>query len=183
MKNLTLIIIAALIGFTANAQGTESKLDLRFGIGGSFLGTGGMRTIMFENEANLQLNRYLALGGGLGFAKSHNGVIDQASFLQLNANVYISPFKNIRKNDFRIGTGLSWYSVSDSYQLLSISHNGEIVDSEHKSDKRNSLGFNAVVENTYSVTERLLLGLKLFTQPYQNGDINSGILLKFGVRI
>lgn len=165
------------------AQEIDSRLDLRSGIGGSFLGSGDMRAIMLENEANLKLNRYFALSGGLGFGMSNDGALDQASFLQLNANVYISPFRNTGRNDFRLGTGLSWYTVSESYNALSISHTGEIVDSEFRSGQRNAIGVNVILENTYSVTERLLVGLKAFTQPYQNGDINSGVLLKFGVKL
>jgi len=167
----------------ASVSTQAQETDLRFGVGGSLLGTGDMRAIMLENEANLKLNRYFALSGGLGLGTSNDGAFDQASFLQLNANVYVSPFRNTGRNDFRLGTGLSWYTVSESYNALSISHTGEIVDSKLQSDQRNALGFSLIIENTYSVTERLLVGLKAFTQPYQNGDINSGILLKFGVKL
>lgn len=183
MKNLTLIIISVLIGFTGKAQDAESKMDLRFGIGTSFLGAGDMHTIMLENEGNLKVNRYFSVSGGLGYAKSDRGVFEQASFIQLNTNVFISPFQNTRKNDFRIGTGLSWYSISDVYQSLALYQNGQIIDLDHELDKRNSIGFNIIIENSYSITQKLLLGLKLFTQRYQNEDINSGIMLKFGVKI
>lgn len=179
IKQTLFLIILICASVSTQAQ----EIDLRFGVGGSFLGSSDMRAIMLENEANLKLNRYFALSGGLGFGTSNDGALDQASFLQLNANVYISPFKNTGRNDFRLGTGLSWYTVSESYNALSISHTGEIVDSKLQSDQRNALGFNLIIENTYSVTERLLLGLKAFTQPYQNGDINSGVLLKFGVKL
>jgi len=183
MKKLALIIIAVLIWTTGNAQETESRIDFRFGVGTSLLGTGDMQTIMFENEANIKWNRYFTLGAGLGYAKSDDGVFEQASFIQLNTNVYISPFKNSRKNDFRVGTGLSWYSVSDVYQSSATYQNGQLIDSEYVFDKRSSIGFNIIIENTYSIGEKFLLGLKLFTQPYQNGDINSGIMLKFGIKI
>ncbi|WP_282782000.1 hypothetical protein [Phaeodactylibacter xiamenensis] len=179
IKHTLFLIILICASVSTQAQET----DLRFGVGGSFLGSGDMRAIMLENEANLKLNRYFALSGGLGFGTSNDGALDQASFLQLNANVYVSPFRNTGRNDFRLGTGLSWYTVSESYNALSISHTGEIVDSKLQSDQRNALGFSLIIENTYSVTERLLVGLKAFTQPYQNGDINSGILLKFGVKL
>jgi hypothetical protein len=183
MKKLTLIIIAVLIWTTGNTQETESRIDFRFGVGTSLLGTGDMQTIIFENEANFKLNRYFTLGAGLAYAKSDDGVFEQASFIQLNTNVYISPFKNSSKNEFRVGTGLSWYSVSDVYQSSATYQNGQLIDSEYEFDKRSSIGFNIIIENTYSIKEKYLLGLKLFTQPYQNGDINSGIMLKFGIKI
>jgi len=38
-----------------------------------------------------------------------------------------------------------------------------------------------VLENTYVINWKYLLGIKLFIQPYLNGDINSGIMAKFGI--
>ena len=183
MRKLTLVIIAVLLGLSAKAQKTESKYDVRLGLGTSLLGTGDMQTIMFENEANAKLNKYFTLSGGIGYAKSDYGVYEQASFVQLNSNVYISPFKNNRKNDFRIGTGLSAYSIFDAYQSAATYKNGELINTEYEFDKRNSIGLNLIIENTYSVTDKFLMGLKLFSQLYQNGDINSGIMLKFGIKI
>ena len=183
MKNLTLIVIAVLISIAGNAQDVKSRMDLRFGIGTSLLGTGDMWTIMFENEVNMKLNNYFTLGGGLGYAKSDYGVSEQASFVQLNANIYISPFKNSKRNDFRIGTGPSWYSVSDVYRSSARYLNGQLVDEGYEFDTRSSLGFNIIIESSYLITEKYSLGLKLFTQSYQNGDVNSGILLKLGIKI
>ena len=183
MKNFTLIVVAVLISIAGNAQDVKSRMDLRFGIGTSSLGKGDMRTIMFENEVNMKLNNYFTLSGGIGYAKSDYGVFEQASFVQLNTNIYISPFKNSRRNDFRIGTGPSWYSISDVYRSSARYLNGQLVDEEYEFDTRNSIGFNVIIENCYLVAEKYLLGLKLFGQSYQNGDGNSGILLKLGIKI
>ena len=178
-----LFAVALFAGILANGQETNDKLDLRFGVGTSLLGTGDMLTIMFENELNYKLNDFFGLAGSVGYAKSDNGVFHQSSFIQFNTNVYFSPFKNSGKNDFRLGTGVSWYAVSDVYQSSATYQNGQLIDSEYVFDQRQSVGFNAVIENTYSITEKYKLGIKLFTQPYQNGDMNSGALLKFGVAI
>jgi len=40
-----------------------------------------------------------------------------------------------------------------------------------------------IIENTFSISNELLLGIKLYSQPYFNGDINSGFLLKLGVKL
>lgn len=183
MKKLILIAIAVLISLVGNAQDDKSRIDLRFGIGTSLLGTGDMRTIMLENEVNVKLNSYLTLAGGLGYAKSTDGVYEQASFVQLNANIYLSPFKNNKRNDFRIGAGPSWYAVSDVYQSSASFQNGQLIDADYELENRNSIGYNVIVENTLSLSEKLMLGLKVFFQSYQNGDVNSGILMKFGIKI
>ncbi|HDO27853.1 MAG TPA: hypothetical protein ENH02_07030 [Bacteroidetes bacterium] len=38
-----------------------------------------------------------------------------------------------------------------------------------------------LMEDSNIFSNNFLIGLKLFTQPYTNGDINSGIILKFGL--
>jgi hypothetical protein len=60
--------------------------------------------------------------------------------------------------------------------------NGTLLYNEYQFENRNLIGMNIILEDTYSITERLILGLKVFTQPYI-GNINSGILLKIGVKI
>lgn len=182
MKKLFFLFLTIFVGVAGNAQEDKSKLSITLGAGRSLLGTGDIRTVMFENELNYKLNKYFALGGGIAFGKSNYDLFGQASFFQLNSNIYLSPFRNNRKNDFRLGAGFSWYSVSDSYLSSATYQNGQIVNPEYVFDDRNSVGLNMLIENTYSVTDKYLLGLKVFAQPYLNGDINSGILLKLGMK-
>jgi hypothetical protein len=184
MKNLVLTVALLLVGFATKAQEIGSnKTDLRLGVGMSLLGTGDMRAVMVENEANFQLGRYFTFAGGLGYAKSNQGVRRQASFFQLNANIFLSPFTNLRKNDFRLGGGLSWYSVSDVFESSRTFLNGQIEDIDYSLSNRTSFGFNIILEHTYSISEKHLIGFKAFTQPYLNGDMNSGIMLKVGYRL
>ena len=58
-----------------------------------------------------------------------------------------------------------------------------MVDTDYDFDNSNSLGFNIIIENSYLITDKFLVGLKLFTQPYNNGDINSGLMSKCGLKI
>jgi hypothetical protein len=72
-------------------------------------------------------------------------------------------------------------NVSDAY-LVSVDYeNGVPTHKEYDFDNENSIGANIILENTYSVTKKFKLGVKLFTQPYSNGDMNSGILFKLGL--
>lgn len=182
MKNL-IIAAAILFSMNANAQRVQPRFDFRFGVGTSFLSTGDMGTTMLENELNYFINNVLATSISIGYGRSEEGVFETASFFQGNFNIYLSPFKNNKRNDFRIGTGLSYINVSDAY-LVSVDYsNGVVVDEDYKFDKVNSIGMSIILENTYSIREKFLVGLKLFTQPYENGDINSGVLLKLGLKI
>ena len=184
MKTKTLILIVfTLLQLQVKAQKTTSQLDLRVGTGISLLGAGDMLTFNYENEINLKLNQYLTGSLSINLGRSNYGVSQTASFLQGNVNIFISPFKNSNRFDFRIGTGLTYYNVSDAYESYLRYENGVLVDVDYEFDNRNSLGFNVIIENSYLLTDRFFIGLKLFTQPYSNGDINTGALLKLGLKI
>lgn len=180
-KILTLLTLLILVSHL-KGQERQDKIDIRIGSGISLLGTGDMTTLNIENEVNYKYNRLLSNSVSLQYGRSNSGVWKTASFIQGNLNIFISPFKNDRKNDFRIGTGLGYYMISDAYLESAEYSNGQLVDEDYKFEIRNSFGINFILENTYSITDRFLIGLKLFTQPYFNGDINTGGLLKLGVR-
>ena len=172
-----------LTSLRAFSQESEIKTDLRFGMGFTLLGSGDMISTTIENELNFKMGRFIASSLSISYGRSNFGVNETTSFLQGNTNFYISPFNNTRKNDFRIGTGLTYYHVSDAYLSGQWYENGVIVDEDYEFRKRKSLGFNMIIENTFSISNELLLGIKLYSQPYFNGDINSGFLLKLGVKL
>ena len=88
------------------------------------------------------------------------------------------------KNDIRIGAGLSLIDVSYAAAVSkSYDSNGNLTGTNYEFYKRDSFGINFILENSYDISHKFLIGLKLFTQPYFNGDINSGILLKTGLRL
>lgn len=166
-----------------SAQDNQKKFDVKFGVGTSFLGSGDMTTINFENELNYKFSQYFSTSFTLNYGKSISGVYETSSYIQENLNIFISPFKNSRKNDFRVGTGFSIMNISDTFVYQEEYGSGTEPSITYNFDKRNSLGFNIIIENTYSINDKFLIGLKLFSQPYTNGDINSGILLKCGLKL
>ena len=183
MRTKTFFLIT-LIAFSLPVMGQKKtgNLDFRLGAGGSLLGTGDMMAFNYENEINYKLSRYFTWSTSINLGRSNYGVSETASFVQGNLNIFLSPFKNNRRFDFRIGTGLTYYNISDSYASSQRWEEGVLVY-QHEFDKRNSFGCNIMIENSYSLTNRLFIGLKLFTQPYFNGDINSGIFLKLGFKL
>lgn len=165
------------------AQEDNSKFDIRFGTGVSLLGSGDMGALNIENELNYNFNKYFASSLSVNYGRSNSGVYVSSSFIQGNLNLFVSPFKNTRKNDFRIGTGFSMMNISETYKVLARCGVGLDDIEPIYFNARNSCGFNVIVENTYSLGDKLLVGIKLFSQVYSNEDINSGVLLKFGLRL
>ncbi len=177
------LILLALITLPVFGQENGNKFNLRLGIGYSILGTGDILTLNYENELNYSLNQYFTTSFSLNLGKSNQDIYKATSFIQSNLNIFISPFKNNKRNDFRIGTGLTYYKVSDAYRESSHYENGKFVRNNYELNNRISFGYNIIIEDSYFITKNLSIGLKLFTQPYFNGDINTGILIKAGVRL
>lgn len=178
-----LLLIILIIPFQLMAQQGESQTDFRFGSGLSFLGTGDMITLNVENEVNYTMSQIFTGSASLNYGHSNFGVYKSASFLQGNLNFFLAPFGNISRNVFRIGTGLSYYRVTDVQKNTLVCGVGQTAEEVTSYETRDALGYNVIIENTYAITDRFLIGLKFFTQPYLNGDINSGVLIKGGVKL
>ncbi len=159
-----------------------SNFDLRGGMGTYFAGTLDMRGLMLENELNYTLGPKLATSVQVGIGRSNYGVGEMSSFVQTNLTLFLSTFGNYRRNDFRLGAGVGYLNVKDVFLSRLETRNGVVVNTEYTFRQRNDVGVNLVLENTYALSERFLLGVKLFGQGY-GGDGNSGLLLKFGVRL
>lgn len=179
-NNIIICLLAIFFSIEAVGQVNARRVDVRLGAGHSLLGTGDMRTFNYENELNIKLNNYFTSSVSINLGRSNYGDFETASFTQGNLNFFISPFKNTRRFDFRVGTGVTYYNITDAYVAWQSWKNGVLVETKYEFDNRNSIGYNVILEGSYLMTNRFLIGLKAFTQPYQNGDINSGVMLKLG---
>ena len=168
-KTTILVIILSLIITISHSEEKNQKFELKFGTGSSLLGDGDMLTVLFENELNYKHNKYFTEAITINYVISHSGSFDLSSLIQSNLNIFLSPFRNNRKNNFKIGGGLSIMGVTN-------------VGNRYF-DRHTSYGYNMIIEDEFNISEKCLLGIKTFIQPYTNGDINSGIILKFGVKI
>jgi hypothetical protein len=183
MKKTSVVIIALLFSQIVISQKSSNKFDIRLGTGISLLGSGDINVSIIENELNMKLNSYFATSLSINYGKNRNNDNRTASFIEGNFNLLLSPFKNTNKNDFRIGTGITFYNITDSHKISSLCENGVLVKDVYQFDTRSSLGYNVSIENSYWFTDKFLVGVKVFTQPFINGDINTGVLLKFGIKL
>jgi hypothetical protein len=178
-----ILLICLFVTFRLFAQDDIRKFDFRFGIGSTFIGSGDRLALSCENELNYRITRFISSSFSLGYGRSNNGIFRTVSYFQGDIGIYISPFGNIKKNDFRIGTGLSLMNISNYYQRLAIYQNDVLIRSEYQTDIKNTIGYSLIMEDSYMIRDKFLIGLKLFIHPYFDGDINSGLLLKLGMKI
>ncbi len=204
-------LIAGFVNVYAQDEPARKKFDIRFGAGWSLLGTGDLGAANFENEFNFKFSRYFTTSASFNYGRVDNNreVVETstivgpdnlayqrtvtepwyhvASFLQGNINLFISPFRNNRKNDLRIGGGISVYNISESFinGYFSVPEEYKWLYGDYfvtwEYDKRTSFGWNIIIEDTYTIAGKFLVGVKAFTQPYMNGDINSGFMGKVGL--
>ncbi|MBD0255681.1 MAG: hypothetical protein ICV83_08170 [Cytophagales bacterium] len=188
MKNilpLLLLCLAAILGVPGRAAAQSVKtstVDVKVGLGASFLGSGDLLVGKLEGELTKKWNRFLsnsvALNLGYGDDEWYSDYPWQRTFTtHLDGNVFLSPFGNHHRYNLKLGTGLSLMYVADSYLA------GDQGFLGRRPDRRASLGYSLIVEQEIAVGKRGLFGLKTMIQPYLNGDIATSVMLKVGRKL
>jgi hypothetical protein len=184
---LSVFFISLLVAFgvsgRAAAQSVKgSTVDVKGGVGASFLGSGDILIGKLEGELTKKWNRFLsnsvALNVGYGDDKWYSDYPWQRTFTaHLDGNVFLSPFGNHHRYNLKLGTGLSLMYVADGYLT------GDQGFPGRRRDRRASLGYSMIVEQEIAVGKRGLFGLKTMIQPYLNGDIATSVMLKVGRKL
>lgn len=179
---LKALIFNSLFILCLNSYGQETyKYDLRSGLGTSLLTSGDMLTVFSESEINYYHGSKMSSSLSVALGKSNQGVNESTSYAQINLSTFYSPFERKGRNDLRIGIGLSHYKVNDTYFSSGVFQNNVLVELTHTTETRRSSGLSFALEKSWELSQSTFWALKIFTQPYFNGDANSGLMLKFGV--
>lgn len=184
------ILLLISLFFSSLLAYSQSKMDVKLGIGVSNLGTGDKLIGKLEGEVTKKWNRILSNSFllGVGYGDFYSRKIPQPTndpnnifyrkrefspsfVLHLDANLFASPFGNDKINNLKIGTGISVMYVYDD------------IEESYETYQRISMGMSAIIENEISIGQKYLLGLKAMLQPYLNGDINISLMLKFGKKL
>ena len=186
MKNFTILLacmLATATSFAQNRQYTEG-FDARVGVGKTvILGDVNESVTVTEAEVNYKMCPFITYNLGVNYATNRNETEQPTSYYQGNANLFLSPFKNTGKMDFRIGGGLS-YSRLDTYRAAEIRSGGTVIgQTDPIAVCQNGLGYNFIVENTFSLGKHFIFGVKGFTQRYKSVQNNRGVVLKLGVNL
>ena len=180
MKNLFLVVLL-FVSIQLFSQEKPSRFDLRIGSGVSFMGSGDVYSVGFENEFNYKLNDYFTSSASIGYTLGILKYVSTRHSISGNLNMFLSPFKNVKKNDFRIGLGLSYMSQTDGETIVHWYEGTPYTYYEIERFMTKGFGMNIILENTYAIKDKYLVGFKLFTQLYEFQN-HSGAYLKFGIR-
>ncbi len=189
MKHISLVFFISLLVASAapdraTAQTSNaSTIDVKLGVGASFLGSGDVFVGKLEGEVTKKWNRFLSNSVALNFGYGDDKWYSDYAWLRtftahLDGNVFLSPFGNHHRYNLKLGTGLSLLYVADTYPTGDL---GFYLGRRH--DQRASLGYSMIVEQEIAVGKRGLFGLKTMVQPYLNGDIATSVMLKVGRKL
>jgi hypothetical protein len=179
---VSLLAALGVSGRAAAQSANASTVDVKLGVGASFLGSGDLLVGKLEGELTKKWNRFLsnsvALNFGYGDDNWYSDYPWQRTFTtHLDGNVFLSPFGNHHRYNLKLGTGLSLMYVADSYLV------GDRGFQGRRPDRRASIGYSLIVEQEIAVGERGVFGLKTMIQPYLNGDIATSVMLKVGRKL
>lgn len=179
-KKAILLFLLSLIFFATNAQTKDKKVDIRLGAGMTYIDKNSSIPT-FEVETNRKLTPYFAVGASIAFGRDAADKFNMTSFEKVQLNLFVSPFKNNRRNDFRIGAGIGYFDIA-GYQAIGMLFDPK--ETKHYSYKNSSFGFNFSAENSYMLTDRFFIGIKAFVEPYLKETVNTnyGAMLRLGVK-
>ena len=192
--NKRIIFIFALIiivsSLNISAQEYSNKFDFKIGTGLAFLGHGDVTIYSFENELNYKINNYFSTAISIGLGRGGSGTMDaevfewgsQDNYFLGSISVFVSPFKNNKRHNLKLGGGYSFFHQAHAY-VNRLSHTNQTKDYYYDNTYANL--FNITLEYEYRINSRFMIGGKLFTTcDYSgiSGDITSG-LVKFGIAL
>lgn len=173
------MLLLSLLADTAFAQYIDSStVDIKVGLGPSYLKTGtiliGKAEVELTKKWNTYISQAVSVSGGYGdvqFYDKYASASQSAFTTHIDANIFLSPFSNNRYDNFKLGTGVSVMYVSEKYPIQNI-----YLPPPH----RVSLGYNLIIENEVALSRRYLIGVKAMMQTYLNKDIATSVFLKVG---
>lgn len=179
LKRLFVVLLFILLAKTASAQYIDSStVDIKFGLGPSYLKTGTILIGKAEIELTKKWNKFMSqsvlVSGGYGdvqFYDKYASSSQTAFTTNVDANIFLSPFGNNRYNNFKVGTGFSLMYVSEKYPIQNI---------YLPPPNRVSLGYSLILENEIPLSGKYLIGVKAIVQSYLNKDIATSVFLKAG---
>ncbi len=181
MKKL-LIILLIFSSIHLFSQEKVKKFNYQFGFGLNHFNDEENLCISFENEINYKLNKYFSNSISVSYGKDilKEKGLHVTSYLQGSINIYFSPLKNNKKNDFKIGTGYTYINYNE---INNFDPEINSFDLENYTLFKNKLSLlNFIFEYNYSINNKYIIGLNSYSK-FNNITqfIEVGLMLKLGV--
>lgn len=180
--HLTLVVLLLTISNLAS-QNYNKDFSYKLNSGWGFLGDGDLPTLSLENEFAYNINHYLSTSLILGIGRNMETSKANSDYLFGSFDMYISPFENNKRNNFKIGGGYTYIDISNTYVIVRFYDSGEKYDFYNYYPNRQH-AFNIIIEDEFKINSRFMIGLKSYTIGNNDqGGILSGVSLKLGITL
>jgi len=180
--------------FSLISQDAISKFDVRVGVGLTSNNSLSAPHVL-QSEVNYRFNNYIAVTGGLNFGKKLDGTFLE-SFRQWNLNAFLSPLKNNKRHDIRIGGGLSSmnHTIIDVDRIVLVTATPPIESDNLFSEEGISLGVNtnsearqigtnAIIEYTFRINDKFSIGASHQYQSFSDEWYRTATMVKIGIAL
>jgi len=187
MKSYILFLIFLSTSYISFSQEKASTLDFKVGVGLGHWINSNLNMFRFENEFTKKWNRSLSSSLSINFASGGNTYLQTLTLLNGNINCFLSPFGNQKKNNFKIGTGISFIHIRETV-VTYFDNFPPYYDNPrqlYEVNKRQLASYNLVIDDEIVLGDKYLIGVRLMMQPYrvQTGDTFWGLLFKCGIKL
>lgn len=168
---------------SVSSQNYNKNFTYKLNSGCGFLGDGDLPTLSLENEFAYNINHYFSTSLIFGIGRNLETLHAHSDYLLGSLDAFISPFKNNKRNNFRIGGGYSFISISNTYVIVRYNDSGVKYNFyDYYANKQHA--FNIIIEDEFKINSRFMVGLKAYTiGNMDQGGILSGLSVKFGITL
>lgn len=156
--------------------------DIKLGVGNGFFDPRDNSLLKIETEFSHKWNRYVTNSLSLNYGTMYRGISESLSIFHVDMNIFYSPFKNNKRHNFKIGTGVSYLYADETYFVGSRFENGVLVE-EYDFSKRGMLGTPIILEHEIAVGQKHILGFKIAHYSYTRASQLTGVSIKLGIRL
>lgn len=180
MKYTILTLIWLLPVFNISAQEYSNKFEFKIGTGIVLIEKGTYNS-SFENEISYKFTKFLAASMAINTGRSIDSSIEHNDYLQGGLNFFVSPWKNIKRNNFKLGIGYALMNKSKTKQSYIFNESEYKKVYIYSSNVVN--GINFILENDYKINSLFTVGGKVYLGMFERSDLNYGAMLRFGISL
>ncbi|MEZ7936231.1 MAG: hypothetical protein QMB99_03490 [Paludibacteraceae bacterium] len=180
MKYTILTLIWSLFVVNISAQQYSNKFEFKIGTGIVLIEKGTYNS-SFENEIGYKLNKLLAASMAISTGRSFDSSVEHNDYLQGGLNIFISPWKNINRNNFKLGIGYALMNRSKTNLHNIFEESKYCKEYIYTSNVVN--GINFILENDYKINSLFTAGGKIYLGMFERSDLTYGAMLHFGIAL
>jgi len=180
-----IILILCLMSSLNFVYAQEHTHKIAFNVGSGLLIEQGNGVFCIENELSYKFNNYIS--GSVSAILGRELGSEATNYLLTGTNCFVSPFKNNKRNNFKIGLGLGFGFLDRSVTASIYVADGDNPYYQYSCttsiERTSALIATFIIEDEYWLNSRFSIGGKLFFTGFPREGFMGGMMVKLGVSI